>query len=87
MAKPKPPQWTLDDLNDDEELRLKLSLGHREGTDPKATWEDWGEHDSDHPHGPPNRRDGPHFATEKEIEEYYDSLRPSGWFPTIRPKE
>lgn len=80
-------QWDLDDIGDDEALRLKLSLGHREGTDPKTTWADWGDYDCDHPHGPPGESQGPHFSTEEEIEAYYNSLRPSGWQPVNPPKE
>jgi|688.fasta_scaffold109936_3 hypothetical protein len=82
-----PKGFDLTDLNGDEDARLKLSLGHREGTDPRATWEDWGDYDCDHPNGPPQKRDGPRFSTEAEIEEYWNSLRPSGWQPVNPPKE
>lgn len=78
----KAKQWDFGDLENDDALRLKLSLHHKEGTDPGETWADWGDYDCDHPHGPPVKRQGPHCSTEKEIEDYWNSLRPAGWHPT-----
>jgi hypothetical protein len=71
------PFWSKDDCTDDDE-RVYLGTNCKEGVDPRSVWDDWGEHDVDHE---VETDDDVHCSTEKEVEEYYNENRPSGWWP------
>jgi hypothetical protein len=70
------------DLPGDSEERLNLALNLKEGLDPQGVIEDWGDFDNDHPdpthdeaNGVAQNRDagGVGFATNEEVQTYYDS--------------
>lgn len=70
------PFWSSDDCDDD--TREYLNDHCKEGVDPRSTWDDWGDRECDHKE---ESRDDIHCPTYEETEEYYNQLRPSGWWP------
>jgi hypothetical protein len=61
----------------DEDTREYLNDHCREGVDPRTTWYDFGDMSCDHK---VTNRDDVHYSTPEETEEYYNQLRPSGWW-------
>lgn len=76
MANDKARTWNGDDC--DQDTRLEMALRHNEGTDPRATFDDWGDYDVDHP---VETQEDVKASSVEEIEDYYNENRPSGWWP------
>lgn len=71
------PFFTNDDCADDDQ-REYLNNNCKEGVDPRSTWDDWGDSERDHKTSTQTDVGAP---TGEETEEYYNELRPSGWWP------